>query len=228
MIGLFGLMRHLQAQACPPGTFLIGSTTLALTLQILPLAVAALPTAFLVANQLAHLVPTVRDTFARNSRLDAGAAYRRRQREMGRASLYSLSVALPLVAVASLSQWCIAPTGISVRPSPWSGMRDYVWSDVAKVRTGCTYRRRWGGGRSSGRFDLLLRDGTELDLIFYAPSFVDAYPRIAAALDGQRFQFDARAVDPACDLAFREMLVVRPASWHHADSLEFGWRGYAR
>jgi hypothetical protein len=205
-LGAMWLIGQLQSLRCPSGTFLAGSGQAATVFQIVPIMIASIGFGFVGANGFAHSIPPLRRFSDRDAQRHGEAGYRRSQRQLMKVSLAVLAIALPIVAAAALSQYCLLAQGIQYQPWPWTGLRPYSWGDVATIETTCTR------GRSSwhASFFLVMRDGAKFDIMTWPSSTVRVYPEIASALKGVDFTFDAQGVRRGCDLPYRDLLLVRP------------------
>jgi hypothetical protein len=201
--GAVWIIRQLQSARCPSETFLDGAGQAGMVLQAVPIFLASIGCAFFAVNWLVHAMPLLREFSGQHGE----RAYRRLQRQVAKFSLVMAAIMLPIVAAASLTQYCLTPSAILYQPWPWSGLRHYSWQDVKEVETICTRGRRGGW---EGSFFLVMRDGADFDLMAWPRSTVRAYPAIAHALNGVDFRFDATRVDPQCGVPFMGLLIQRP------------------
>jgi hypothetical protein len=89
----------------------------------------------------------------------------------------------------------------------WSSPIERKWVNVVAITTWCK-----PGGRGSWNtgYDLIFRDGGDVDLASNAGPLTERKTAIFAALHGRSFIFDSSAVDEHCLSDFRAMATQRP------------------
>jgi hypothetical protein len=194
----------LAAHRCPAGTFLSGSPRLAGIFVMVAPGFAAIGPGFLAANWLTGLTSAGRTFFDGDADFRSTAQFRRDQTKLIAFSAALLAAGAVISALASVSQFCLAPQGIYDRAALWSDMQFYPWSSVSKITTGCGR-----GGKSSWyyHYALALPEGRSLDIMDGTAPVWRTKAQLLAALHPYAFAFDSTGVDPRCAVA---LLTVRP------------------
>lgn len=234
--GLVRLIQQLQSARCPSGTFLFASSQIATIFQVVPIFFASMAFCFLAANWLTHLIGPVGNFFDRDAERHGEPDYRTTQRGVLIFSAAVLAIVLPISIAASLCQYCLLGDEILYQPWPWTGLRHYLWRDVAAIETACRPSRT---GSWNVSFFLIMRDGTRIDIMARPRALVHAYPEIVRALQDVDFSFDPRGVRPGCHVPYIELLTRRPQrpvqsgysgsrGALSAPAARYQWRGFAR
>jgi hypothetical protein len=118
---------------------------------------------------------------------------------------FTLVVALlttPLAILGATHYFYLTSGGIVYRTSILTSERHYLWSDVARVETACWFSTQ---GREQDTYGLMLRDGTRIEILETRSDFLDAYPHLSAALAGNSYEFNHRAVKQRCEVSVSPM-----------------------
>jgi hypothetical protein len=114
--------------------------------------------------------------------------------------------------VSGIAAALSAVSMVYAMPSHLMGAFDHLqrrpWADVSTVTTSCWNRKGWGA-----EMDLDLRDGKSLYLnskISGDAAWSEYLPKVAKALHGHDFKFDASGVGPVCRVPKAAMLRIRP------------------
>ena len=205
-VSLVWLLQQLQSARCPAGTFLFGSGQVATALQTIPIFMGSIGISLFAVNWIAHSIPPVRDFFDRDARRHAQPGYRASHQGLLTFSLITLALALAIGAATSLSQYCLAGDQMLYQRWPWTGLQQHSWHDIAGIETSCSRSK----GSWTGHFFLIMRDGSQFDLMAWPRALVRVYPEIKTALKDVDFSFDSHGVNPGCNLPYLAMLTRRP------------------
>jgi len=182
-----------QKTTCPAGSFITSLTDWGSAIAYAPWVPVSIVASALTVPALFRRLPW---TGARH----AGGS-RRNGRHFAQTPLYmrlgllsaTLILALPLTAYKATSGVCVWPQGFSHRASSFDTPSIHAWSEVRKLSAACI------PSRSGYRMDLSVEtaNGHVVDL---APSrspeeLTRQYARLAQALDGVNYAYDARHLD---------------------------------
>jgi hypothetical protein len=188
-------LRLLQAARCPAATFFDTSPEVATLLMIVPLFFPAIPLGLAAANAMAYAIPPLRRALEQEANEAGSEPYSKSQSILLKMAGVIAAVVLPVACVASLNQVCLTPNAIVANSEPWRPLVAHAWNEVIRIRTGCT---RTGKSSWAGWYDLVLRDGREIELMDGVGDPSHARTRIAAALRHVAFTVDASHVSPRC------------------------------
>jgi hypothetical protein len=188
MVGLYVMIDWLHEQSCPASTFLDGDVDQGLALTIMPWLFAGL---WSINTGLRTIV------------------YRLSWADQ---PLYAVSaIGLVVVAVAlsvygAGAEYCVWPEGLSVRDNTFSSARVYPWASVRRIKPSCY------GGRAKTRFDLILVDGTKIDLASSSSAFIRNFAAVELALRDVPYVYDRSDTTLACGAApeLKEILLRGP------------------
>ncbi|MFI4975500.1 MAG: hypothetical protein ACHP84_13250 [Caulobacterales bacterium] len=200
------LLNWIQASRCPTGAFLSTMPEATTLVMVLPPSLPAIGLGLIVANALTRPIPAVRRFFEQGQGPNAARGYRSGQVALLRITVAIAAIVLPLSLVAGLQQICLTPDGLFYRNAPWEGLREYPWSTVTGLTTGCWPSR----GDWNTSYTLTFRDGPRVDVMGGVGSAWRARPQIVTALHGRPIEFDDSAVSARCGVAYRDMLTSPP------------------
>jgi hypothetical protein len=122
-------------------------------------------------------------------------------------------VALTLAFLGARNIWFLTSQGVSYQPILSSQAKQFSWSDIRSVRTGCYARRV-----IEHNFVLSFQDGTSIDLAEETPrEFIEAYPTFQRSLTGTNYEFSNSGVIGHCPLSPRwaRILMEPPTAVAH-------------
>jgi len=112
---------------------------------------------------------------------------------------------------AAMSSYCVGDSGILYREWAHKPIRSFAWRDVVGVQTGCHSYVGYRGSRHSDiHYNLVMRDGTVVNIMDNPRQTEAVWNRITAQLDRIPFWFDSRGVESGCTLARTDLLLKRP------------------
>lgn len=192
MMAMWFLLYYVRTRICPANSFIVGSTSLASLLAIMPWFFVGLcagcALTSLALNRLfpAQAVPVLGRSARQNSR--------RSMRLLNAITIGFLVPALVLFSIGGLTGFCAGADGISSRKSPWSDTDFYQWEEVRRVTVAC-----YSSGRSQhASFTLSMNDGAEIDLYAIPRSFNSGYPSMHKALKNVQLIYDDSQVRADC------------------------------
>ena len=175
----YGLIR-IQHVVYDQDAFIYGPTQLGHILLVLPWFFVALPIAMAIANILEW---SIRALVGRPD----SKGFRSSIRQLATVLKWVSVVAVPLSLSALPSHYSASSETISLKPAIWSPRLTYRWPDVTGIIAECFHE-----GRSyRNSFQLVMMDGTKIDLADRAAQFVLVYPRIDALLRTADFSFSS-------------------------------------
>lgn len=195
-----------QAARCPAATFYADSPAPQHVFELAPLLIAAVCSAVAVATRISGKAWPRLGTPAPDVSAPRPSRSARRLRRNSIILTGLAASALPLSIGFSFCQFCLTPEGINYRAAPWSGFREYAWSDVATIKTAC-----WSGRRGwNAEYVLGLGDGSSIDIMGSANATESALPQVMRALHGQHLEFDASHVSRYCGFPNAKLFRERP------------------
>lgn len=195
-----------QAARCPAATFYADSPAPQHFLELAPLLIAAVCSAVAVATRISGKAWPRVGTPAPDGSAPRPSRSARRLRRNSIILIGLAASALPLSIGFSFCQFCLTPEGIDYRAAPWTGFREYAWSDVATIKTAC-----WSGRRGwNAEYVLGLDDGSSIDIMGSANAAESALPQVMRTLHGRHLEFDASRVSRYCGLPNAKLFRERP------------------
>lgn len=200
--------RHLFPSDC----FLASGTRLGNVFMFVAPGFPSLAIGMMVGNFLLWLIPPARAALDREIVASGRSSFRSTQVALAKFGAVLAAVALPLCLLGANSVWAIAPRRLDYRPMFSTVTRQYDWSDVARIKTGC-----YSGKSVTYNFVVVLTDQTKIDLMEESPrDFAAVYPQVQAALRGRAYGFSNRNFVGSCashaPQRWREILWHRPTN----------------
>jgi hypothetical protein len=174
VVGLYVTIDWLHERSCPASTFLYGGIDLGFALTIVPWGFAGL---WSISTGLRTIV--YRLSWADQPLCVVSA-------------VGSVVVALALSIFGAGAAYCVWPEGLSVRANTFSSASVYPWEGVRRIEPSCY------GGRSTPRFDLVLADGTKIDLARSPRALVRNFAAVELALRDVPYVYDRSRITAAC------------------------------
>lgn len=197
-------VNRFQAARCPSDTFMVGSRFPVL-LGILEFFFAAGLSGSVVLLFL-RLFPAIPRNFDRYQATSEKIYFHDFQKGFGFfAALFGVSM-LYVAPAHLLRQYCLATNGIYIQDNAFDHLQRRPWVDVSTVKTKCFYSKGWGTAMYLG-----FRDGKVINLNREASErWPESLPKVANALHGYDFKFDASGISPNCQAPEAAMLRTRP------------------
>ncbi len=198
------LLERLHWLSCPDGTFIAGTNRPELQKYSWVIALTAF--CFLVEYWLIYFIPSTQRILGRHVRRH-GRDSLFLHHFQSNASIVALCIAVPLVASAAFSNFCLDPNNIEFKAWPWSNFEQHHWQEVTEIQTAC-----WRGSRSSwpAAYVLVMNDREPIDIDDGLRRTGDLYPELHQALKNVDFLFDSWAVEPQCRNSHAAFLRMRP------------------
>lgn len=187
-----------QAARCPSDTFMTNNQAPGLAV-VLELCFAG---ALMILLCSLLLPVIVRDLDSRE------ASKVRVMRKVSGTAAAVFGISMAYAAPSQLtSQVCLTPGAIYIQDDPFGNLQRRPWSDVSTVTTSCWNRKGWGA-----EMDLDLRDGKSvyLNSKISGDAWSQYLPKVAKALHGRDFKFDASAMGSVCRVPRAALLRIRP------------------
>jgi hypothetical protein len=182
---LYLVLDGVHERSCPQGTFLYGPTNLGGALTFLPWMFAGLLAVGTILRGIAYGF-----SIAEQPYYVAG-------------SIGTSALALMLSCYGAGAVFCSWPQGLSLKDSTFSVARGYLWSDVRRIKTFCA-------SRSAPRFDLMMSDGSDINLADSSRAFIRNFPSVETALRAVPFIYDNSGVAGGCTSDMKQLLLLGP------------------
>ncbi|HLZ52552.1 MAG TPA: hypothetical protein VKP61_17510 [Candidatus Acidoferrum sp.] len=190
-VGIVWGVEHYRTHLCPPDAFLFNGTRLGNIFFFVAPGFPSLAAGLIVGNLLLWCVPAARATIEREP---SGGAFRASQFGLAKLGAVLAGIALPLCFMGASNVWALTPDRIEYRPMLSVAARNYSWSSVATIETGC-----FSGKSTSYDFVVTLDDKTRINLMEESPrKFTEAFPQIQAALRGKNYRFSSDGLVGRC------------------------------
>lgn len=150
----------------------------------------------LVANFALWIIPPARRALDAEARGVAGTDFKSSNLALAKGLVLTSVLMLPIAAVGATSYFYLTPRVITYHTSLFSEERHYAWSDLSAVEASCWYSRN----SRNLSYALLMRDGTRIEILESGRDFLEAYPTLSMALNGQSYSF-SHYFEPRCDNA---------------------------
>src|SRR5580658_10297743 len=171
IVPLYEAVVGVQRDLCPAGTFLAGPNHLASIIMPLSWFFASIPLVLLVAILVEAVVRLATGRFEGSSFLS----------EMWQLLQIMLVLSLPMLLLSLAefpSRYCVSPSGVAEGHFLGLHTSQYRWGDVSAVDAHC-WRDR---SSSEASYELVMNDGTRVDLMFDQDAFIAAWTSIASTL----------------------------------------------
>jgi hypothetical protein len=198
------------------GSFLGGSTRFGNILMHVSPGLPSIALGFILANLLIWCIPPARTALANEAKGFPGTDFRSSNLALLKGLAFLAGVTFPLAFLGARNAWSIAPQTLSYQPMFTSTAKEFSWSDIRAINTGCRFSRQ----SLDRNFVVEMRDGTTFDLSEEAPrEFLAEYPLIQTALTGHDYQFNPEKVIGSCTAAlspiWTRILIERPTTLSH-------------
>ena len=210
------LLDSYRASLALPGSFLRGSTRFGNILMHLSPGFPSIALGFILANLLIWCIPSARTALANEDKGFPGTDFRSSNVGLVKGLAFLGAVALPLAFLGARNMWSITPQNLNYQPMFSSSAKEFAWSDVRVINTGCSFNRQ----SLDRNFVVEMRDGTTIDLSQENPrEFLAGYPHIQTALTDHDYQFNREKVIGGCANALSSswvrILTQRPTTLLH-------------
>jgi hypothetical protein len=190
-VGIVWGVEQYRTLLCPADAFLFNGTRLGNIFFFVAPGFPSLAAGLIVGNFLWWRVPPARAAIEREP---SGGAFRASQLGLAKFGAVLAGIALPLCFMGATNVWALTPDRIEYRPMLSVAARNYSWSSVAAIETGC-----FSGKSTSYNFVVTLDDKTRIDLMEESPrKFTEAFPQIQAALHGKTYRFSSNGLVGRC------------------------------
>ena len=193
-IGIVLAFQRYRGLLCPADAFIFSGTHVGnIFLYVAPFW-PSLAFGLIVGNLLLWCVPPARTAMEREAAGAEDKVYRASQLALAKLGAVFAGIALPLCFLGANNFWALTAVRIYYRPMFAVTTRDYDWSSLRSVETGCST-----GKTISFHFVVTLGNKTSIDLMEEsAQKFWAAYPQIQAALRGRRYEFSSAGLVGRC------------------------------
>jgi len=206
------LLAEYRESLALPDSFLTGGTRFGNILMHVCPGFPSIVLGLILANLLTWCIPTARTALAGEAQGFPGTDFRSSNIALGKGFVFLAVVTLPFALLGARNMWSVTSQTLRYRPLFSSSARNFSWSDLRAIHTGCHL------GRTLDRnFVLEFRDGSSMDLSEERPrEFLSAYPLIQAALAGREYQFNRESAVGGCldvlSPVWKRILTERPTS----------------
>lgn len=189
-------LEHVRAHACPPQTFIYGSTKLGSLLAAIPWLFVGLLGGSTLTLSIHHRWIRAKEGADRSTTLN-----RKSIRQLAKLTAAFLTLAIALYAYGVLVGFCASAQGINIKPTPWSPKVMYSWTEVTSITVNCQSL----GRRHYYDFELAMRDGKIIDLYDMPRSFHRGYAALTDALRSVPLAYDDTGVRASCNSPLRDL-----------------------
>jgi hypothetical protein len=193
---LFGEYRR---SLVPADAFLSSGTRFGNILMYVSPGFPSIAIGLIAANLIIWCIRPARTTLEREDKEFPETDFRSSNQGLLKLLIPLAIVALTLAFLGARNIWFLTSQGVSYQPMLSSRAKQFNWSDVRSIRTGCYARRV-----IEHNFVLSFQDGTSIDLAEETPrEFLEAYPAFQQRLTGTNYEFTNSGVIGHCPLTPR-------------------------
>lgn len=200
IIGGVDLAEWLEEAQCSWDSFLTG--TLHPNMQIALIMFAAVAWYAIIRHLLLHKFAFLRRWLKVELTCD-----RHWHEQWGGFAIGGLVVSLVGFYLVASSQYCLTLYVIKHRPIFANALITHQWRDVSKIEVEC---HRGSKGRTAWTYDLVMRDGTRLDISDSNEGMYWAYPYLQQVLAKVEYSFDTSRIRPDCPMSPDDPARQRP------------------
>jgi hypothetical protein len=207
---LFGGYRQ---SLVPADAFLSSGTRFGNILMYVSPGFPSIAIGLIAANLIIWCIRPARTTLEREDEEFPGTDFRSSNQALLKLLIPLAILALTFSFLGARNVWFLTSRGVAYQPMLSSQAKQFNWSDIRSIRTGCYVRRV-----IEHNFVLSFQDGTSIDLAQETPrEFLEAYPTLQQRLTGTNYEFSNSGVVGHCPLspAWARVLMKAPTLAAH-------------